>query len=331
MQKANNQLLIFVFFLALIIGAGYNTYVHYDFSHTTIDCEAYMKVANGDFANATITHRYRLIVPFIAKAISLPLESIYTALWPHRSESDWPLRLAFFISNSTLLALAMLVLFKWLKLASKQKPILLLVVLAALVSGRWYNYMAGLPLTDSLYVLVIALLVLAIEKQSWKLTLLCIFLGPWSKESFLFVAPLLFFYGPSKWKQLPFWIISGVLVFMTRYQIDQAIQIPATQSIEEYSAHFGDFIYTFNKLASVRGLGELFTVLGIFTFVVIYVWSKKYMRKKIPTYVWWLLPIFIFHAFLSGEAARMLAFAAPIWALSMALGFEKILNRLRLY
>lgn len=330
-KSSDNHRFTFVFFFALLIGAGYNTYVHYDFTHTSIDCLAYLNVANGNFQDATITHRYRILVPFMAKIVSLPIDWVYSSLWPHRSDGQWPLRLSFYIVNSCILALAFTLLFKWLRSFIKIKPLILLLACAALASGRWYNYMAGLPLTDSLYVLVVVLLVLAIQQKSWRLTLVCIFLGPWSKESFLFLAPLLFFYGPLRIKQIPFWLVSGVIVFGARYMIDQAINIPATQSIQEYSGHFGDFIYTFKKLASVRGLGELFTVMGVFTFVVIAVWSNKLFRKKIPVYVWWLLPIFIFHAFLSGEAARMLAFATPLWGVSIALGFDKLAKKLGYY
>lgn len=333
MKRAHNQLLAFLFFFAILIGPGYNTYVHYDFSHTSIDTKAYLNVANGNFKDATITHRYRVIVPFISKTVSYPIEFMYKKLWPHRSESSWPLQLAFFIVNSFILALAMLLLYHWLNMLNigpKKKWIALLAV-ACVFMGRWYNYMAGLPLTDSLYILVIITTCIAIQQKSWSWTLLCIFLGPWAKESYLFVAPLLFFFGPMKWKQIPFWLASGLLVFGARYAIDQQIGIAATQSISEYSGHFNDIIYTFKKLASVRGLGELFTVLGVFTFVVIWVfWSKK-MRKSIPTYVLWLLPIFIFHAFLSGEAARMLAFATPLWAVCLFLGFGVLSKRMKIY
>lgn len=327
MQGSKNQIVIFLFFFAIIIGPAYNTYVHYDFSHTNIDCKAYINVANGNFKEATITHRYRVIVPFIAKVISIPIAAVYKNLWPHRAESTWPLQLSFYLVNALILALAMFLLFYWL---TKQgfNIWLSLLVCTALISGRWYNYMAGLPLTDSLYVLMIVATCLAIYTKNWYWTLFCIFLGPWSKESFLFVAPLLFFYGAYKWKQIPFWILSGILVFGMRYWIDLKVGIAATTSIEEYSGHFNDFIYTFKKLASVRGLGELFTVLGVFTFVVIWVFLKSELRQKIPSYVLWLLPIFIFHAFLSGEAARMLAFATPLWAICLALGFEKIRMRL---
>lgn len=332
MKGPYNQLLAFLFFLAILIGPGYNTYVHYDFSHTTIDTKAYLNVANGNLKEATITHRYRVIVPFISKVVSYPIEKIYQKLWPHRAESTWPLQLAFFLVNSLILALAMLLLYHWLnnlKLGPKKWVALLACV--AVFSGRWYNYMAGLPLTDSMYVLLIITTCIAIQRQSWAWTLFCIFLGPWAKESYLFVAPLLFFFGPIKWKQIPFWITSGLLVFGARYAIDQHIGIEATKSISEYSGHFNDIVYTFKKLASVRGLGELFTVLGIFTFMVIWVFWKKEMRKLIPGYVLWLLPIFLFHAFLSGEAARMLAFATPLWALCLFLGFGALSKRLKIY
>ena len=324
MKRSDNQLLIFIFFFGLLIGAAYNTYVHYDFSHTSIDCKAYLQVANGNFKDATITHRYRVIVPFVAKFISYPLDSVYASLWPHRAESDWPLRLSFYMLNTATLALAFTLLLGLVRKITKTNIWLALLAVSAVASGRWYNYMAGLPLTDSLYVLTVVLLCMAIQQKSWRLTLLCIFLGPWAKESFLFLAPLLYFYGPNRVKQIPFWICSGILVFASRYGIDHSIGVEATKSVQEYSGHFGDILYTFGKLASPRGMGELLTVLSVFSFALVWVWAKKVFRKKIPNYIWWLLPIFVFHAFLSGEAARMLAFATPLYAVSLAFAFEKM-------
>jgi hypothetical protein len=332
MKSIKNQLLIVLFFLGIIIGPAYNTYVDYNFEHTTIDCKAYMNVANANFKEATITHRYRVIIPFIAKAVSVPVALVYKQIWPHRADGEWPLRIAFYLVNCITLALALYLLFTWLSSVTKGSPWVLLLACAALISsGRWYNYMAGLPLTDSLYVLVIIATCIAIQTQNWYWTLFCIFIGPWAKESYLFVAPLLFFFGASKWKQIPFWLLSGVFVFGMRYWIDSSIGIEATKSIEEYSGHFNDFAYTFKKLASVRGFGEICTVLGIFTFLIAWVFWKKDLRSNIPNYVLWLFPIFIFHAFLSGEAARMLAFATPLWGLCLVLGFEVLGKKLKMY
>ncbi len=330
MKIANNQFLIYTFFAAFLIGSSYNTYVHYNFEHTTIDCRAYINVANGDFKSATVTHRYRVIVPILAKAVSFPISLVYKKLWPHRADKDWPLKLAFMIINVSIMSLAMLLLYQWLQRFNINNYIAL-ITCVALFSGRWYNYMAALPLTDSLYLLIVILTCFAITSKNWKITLLCIFIGPWAKESFLFLAPLLFFFGAHKWRQIPFWLASGALVFGFRYIIDLSIHYSALGSIQEYGGHFNDIVYTFKKLASVRGLGELFSVLGIFTFAIIWAISKIEIRKSIPNALLWLLLIFFFHAFLSGEAARMFSFAAPLWAFLLAKAFTALQARFLIF
>ena len=44
------------FALSMVIGSGYNMYLHYDFSHN-IDTKTYLAVAKGDFKDQSVTRR----------------------------------------------------------------------------------------------------------------------------------------------------------------------------------------------------------------------------------------------------------------------------------
>src|SRR6266581_3290601 len=91
-------LLIYFFCFALLLGPAYNTYLDYNYKSNP-DCETYMSIANGDFKDQSLVRRYRIVLPFTAKAVALPFEQVYSKLWPHRESSDGPLRMGFLLVN----------------------------------------------------------------------------------------------------------------------------------------------------------------------------------------------------------------------------------------
>src|SRR5437868_3402209 len=104
-KTQNSTFIIFFLALSITIGPGYSMYLHYDFSHSN-DTRIYLAVAKGNFKAQTLTRRYRVLVPFAAAAVDYPISKIYKKLWSQRGDDEWPLRLAFYIVNSILCAIA---------------------------------------------------------------------------------------------------------------------------------------------------------------------------------------------------------------------------------
>ena len=323
-MQLNSRQSIFTFlvFFFVIIGSAYTIYLHFDYL-TVIDLRSYIKMAQGDF-DVNVTHRYRVIIPFLAKVVSLPISKIYTALWPHRAESLWPLRLGFLLVNSTLLSLTAYFILKTCLAYSASFLSSLLAVINLLVS-RFAIYIAGLPRIDSLYLLIIALVFYGIKTKSYPVLILSILLGPLAKESFIFLIPIIFFYAPIPRKQqIALYLLSALPVLTVHYFIDTHLGLSEKQSISNALAHFENIAYTFRKLASVRGLGEIISVFGFFNLVLIIglTGGKEQIRRwsgKIDGPLrWWLLAVMV-HIFLSGDAGRMAYLAAPTVAVMMAL------------
>jgi hypothetical protein len=307
-------------------------YVHYDFSHSS-DTESYLKMADGNF-NVNPVHRYRCIVPLAAHVVAIPLKAVYTKLWPHRAESLWPLQLAFFIINSFLVAFYGWIVYRLLRLYSNQLTAILTGLIAVLTS-RWVAYIAGLPLTDSLYLIAIAALLYSIKTDNKKLFVATVLLGGLMKESFLLFSPLIVLAGPFNWRiRTAFVVLSVCMVFGTHAIIDalfplrEAAGIKSESLVDILMRTSAKTFETAMDLLTVRGMGEIFTVLGIFTFILIYGSANKKCRAvwktSVETYYWIFFGCILVHVLISGDAARMFYFGAPLYGILITKATEEI-------
>lgn len=328
-------LLPFAFSLAIILGPAYTMYVHYDFSHSS-DTKSYIKMSQGDY-NVNSVHRYRFIIPFSAKTIATPIKLVYTKLWPHRADSLWPLQLAYFIINSILVAIYGTILYKLLRQYSNHY-MSVFIALTVVLTSRWVAYIAGLPLTDSLYLIFIALLLYSIKTKNNYLFMFTVLLGGIMKESFLLFAPFILLTGPFNWYLRGLLIVlSCVFVFGEHWIIDKIL--PLNESIIAKKETLIDiFIRTSSRtldtaldLISIRGVGEIFTVLGAFTFILIYGLLNHECRNvwkiQIEKYYWYFFGCILIHVLISGDAARMFYFGSALYAILLLKAVEIITNK----
>ncbi|HEY0262774.1 MAG TPA: hypothetical protein VGB95_07090 [Chitinophagales bacterium] len=330
MQSVKQLLLIWLFAFALLLGSAYNLYLSYD-AKDNPDVTTYMNIANGNFKDQSLTRRYRIIVPFAAKVVSLPIEKVYAKLWKNRTENATigALKLGFLIVNLLIMASAGLALYLVCRAYRISVFGSLLGMIAVLCGGRWGNIFAALPLTDSFYFLILVLTILGIKTRNEKLIAVCILFGFLAKESFVFVAPLIFFFASmKKWKQLILFGISAVIVFAMRYKIDQIAGSASTESLANDAKHFDNILTSIKRILSVRGIGELATVLGVFSFILLAGFTKgkeaiKSWTSHIDLFLWCFIPVLILHALLSEEVARMLYFGGALWAVMIGLIWDK--------
>ncbi|MDB5271673.1 MAG: hypothetical protein JWO58_40 [Chitinophagaceae bacterium] len=324
MPTLYKNLLIYFFSFALLLGPAYNTYLDYNYSNNP-DCNTYMSIANGEFKDQSLIRRYRILVPFTAKVVAYPFERIYTKLWPHRATSEWPLRMGFLMVNMALMSFVGLAIFHCCKAYDISDTGSLLALIAVLVGGRWGNLFAAIPITDSLYLLVLCGVIYALKKNNYIALSLCILIGPLSKESFIFVAPFIFFLSSlSKFKQLALFAIAGSIAWTIRYVIDAQAGSSMGESLASDTGHFSYIGDSILRLASVRGLGELATVLGLFSFVLLagFTGGKAAINswtQHLDKIIWWFIPVILIHVLLSGEAARMIYAGAAAWGIMIGL------------
>lgn len=318
-------LLIYLLGVGVVAGSAYTMYVHYDFSHS-LDTRSYLSVARGEFRGNSITRRYRVLVPAVAAVVAKPITHFYTRLWPQRASSDWPLRLAFYLVNTLVLAGAGLLIFRTCLLYGAT-PAAAALALVAILTSRWAVYIAGLPLVDSLYILVVALGFYAARSGSGAALAACILLGPLAKESFVFLAPWLLIFGQKalRWPaQLALLALSGAITYGVRHWIDlQAGSVPQ-ESVQNALNHFDNVGYSLRRLFSVKGAGELFSVFGFFTLVLLagFRGGRAAISAWLQPLGWaslGLILVVAVHMLLSGELARMGYLAAPVFAVAFSL------------
>ncbi|MDX5347003.1 MAG: hypothetical protein LPK19_07130 [Hymenobacteraceae bacterium] len=323
-----HQLLVYLFALGIIIGSAYTMYVHFDFSHST-DSKSYIKMAQGDF-DVTITHRYRVLVPFAAAAVAWPMQQVYKKIWPHRAASDWPLRIGFFVINSLLVAWFGLLLYLICRNygASGWSS---LVAVTAVLTSRWAVYSAGLPLIDSLFLVTVALAFYGIKAEKKWALVLAILLGPLAKESFIFFAPIIFFYGRAlpKLQQVLLFVLAGALAFFIRFTIDAQVQATADAGgLQNAFEHVENIILSIKRIFSVKGIGELFSVFGVFTLVLIAGFfggkaqRQQWLGQLDVVCLWWMLAVAV-QVLLSHDVGRMTYLTAPVFAASVALILDR--------
>lgn len=219
-----------------------------------------------------------------------------------------------------------LVLYETCRLFGATPAAAALAVVAVLCS-RWAVYITGLPLVDSLYMLVFALAFYASRSGSkWALVAVLV-LGWLAKESFVFLVPwlLLFSRRALNWPaQLAWLALGGGLAFAVRHWIDTRIGAPPTESVQNALHHLENVGYSLRRLLSVKGIGEIFSVFGFFWLVLL-----LGRRGTAAQRAQWLIPlgwpgasfvgVVVVHMFLSGDLGRMGYLAAPVFAVAFAL------------
>ena len=160
--RFRHWLLPWLLAVAALANLAYPMYVHYDFSHS-LDTRSYLRMAAGRFDSVRVTHRYRVLVP--TALVAAPIAKVYAQIWPQRPAGQWPLRFAFYLVNCLLVGAAGACWYNAARLTGASATAAALAMLAVLTS-RWAVYAAGLPLTDSLYLLIFGLSYYAIQRGS---------------------------------------------------------------------------------------------------------------------------------------------------------------------
>jgi hypothetical protein len=315
--------------LGVLLNAAYPTYRHYDFSHS-LDTRSYLRLASGRFDSVSVTRRYRLLVPLGAGALARPLAVLGDPAGTARPTGEWPLRLAFYLLNCLLLGAAGACFYRCARLASASASAAALALVAVL-SSRWAGYAAGLPLTDSLYLLVFGLSYYAARRgpgAGWAVAV-ALLLGPLAKESFVFLLPWLAWFGRRAlgWRgQLAALALGVAALAAAHVVVDRAAGAPATASLANAFGHVENLLYSLRRGFSVKGLAELFSIFGLFWLPVLAALGQPAGRRALAPVLGRaeaaLLGVVAVHMLLSGDLGRMGYLLVPAFTVALALSFD---------
>jgi hypothetical protein len=322
---------LYVLFLAIIFGPAFGFSDVYDHM-TNVDVQTYVGLSEFDFDQHPV-RRYRIIIPMLAAGVYFIFEPILSILTPQEYPGDFPRIMSFVLVNIAMMSLYALILFRLSEAVlgkSKFWPIIIGVV--SVLTCRWTMLFAGSALVDSLYLVVIGLLLLGILKKEIWMVILAIYLGPWAKEAFIFFVPLLLFIDKKYYLKLGLHLlISGIIIFSFRYCFDQLIGADFGESFNRDVSHFAMIPESLKRLFSFHGLYEIFSIGGFWNLIILGGFCVKSIRSRIKeniTLLWiiWSLIVLV-QALLSHELARMFYLLTPLLAIVVALVFDSLINR----
>jgi len=338
--RVRRWLLPWLVAVAALANLAYPMYVHFDFSHSP-DTRSYLRMAAGRFDSAKVTHRYRVLVPAVAAAVNVPIAKAYARVWPQRPAGWWPLRFSFYLVNCLILAGAAACWFNAARWAGAAAAPSLLAVLAVFTS-RWAAYASGLPLTDSLYLLVFGLAYYGAKRgrgAGWAIGA-ALLLGPLAKESFFILLPWLCWFGRPAlaWRKQALLLTVGLLALAgVHHVVDSTINAAASASLSNALEHSDNLLISLRRAASPKGVGELLSVFGLFTFVIpAAIWAERRQNTSArwhSSFGWaeaLLVLIVLVHMALSGDIGRMGYLASPLFCVALALIFSRYRQLFRL-
>lgn len=328
--RLRRWLLPWLLAVAALANLAYPMYVHYDFSHS-LDTRSYLRLASGRLDSVNVTRRYRVLVPAAAAAVAAPIARVYGRIWPQRPAGQWPLRFAFYLVNCLMVGAAGACWFRAARQAGAEPTAAALAMLTVL-SSRWAEYAAGLPLTDSLYLLVFGLGYYAVRRGpggGWALALALV-LGPLAKESFLFLVPWLLWFGRPAlaWSRQLVALAAGLALLVATHQlIDSRLGLPAGQSVSNALSHLDNIAYSLRRAASPKGVGELLSIFGLFTFIPVLALTLQrragapVLFSTLGSAEICLAAVVGTHMLLSSDLGRMGYLGAPVFCTLLALVF----------
>ncbi len=321
------SVLVFGFCMAVLAGPCLSILFQNDLSQFT-DCNTYLGLAQFDFEQSAV-RRYRLIIPMLASALNYMGGSAFDHLAPTYYKGDFSLAFSFFAINSVIMAFFGLIIYKYC-LSHGLSKVAALIGLVFVLSSRYTYYFAALPFVDSLFCLVIGLTLLGIKNRDSKMLICCIFLGPFAKESFIFIAPLIFFFGSiPKSRQLLYFTISGFAVFSYHCLYDYYYPPKIVGWLMAEMYHFYNFKYTLALLFSFYGAYKMLINIGLWIGLPLLAWfvsepfRKRFKSKWDVCKIWFLVSV-LFQMLLSGSMERMFYLALPVFAVAIAMSFEGV-------
>jgi len=243
--------LVFAFCMAIIVGPAINILFAYDLALYP-DTDTYLGLAEFDFAQSPV-RRFRILVPIAATCIHKVTLGLFNKLAPAYFTGDFSLPFSFFLINTSLMAYFGVLIYKYCR-AYGLSVVLSLLSLLVMLSCRYTPYFAALPIVDSLFFITVAMTLAGIKLRNTRMLLVAIFLGPFAKESFIFIAPLIFFYSHlPKRKSAIYLLLSGAIVVLFRYVYEQLAPLPGNAFATDVS-HLNNIPIYLKTLLCFNGL-----------------------------------------------------------------------------
>lgn len=319
--------LVFFFCMAAIAGPAIAVLFAFDLSLWS-DCSSYLGLAHFDF-HQSLVRRFRVIVPFLAAGLNSLFGGVFSKLAPAYFKGDFSLPFSFFVVNSFLISYFGLLIYRYCKAYGMDVYMALLGTMVMLTC-RYTAYLTGLPVVDSLFCVVVAMSLLGIKERNTPMLVSAIFLGPFAKESFIFIAPIIFFFSHiAKPRLVLYFLLSGILVFSYRYVYELYAPVMNVSGLEADIYHLQNLMHELPNLLSFKGVYKLGSNPGLWLGIPVMAiaFCKDYfkrMKHTLDGYMFWFMISVIIQVLLSGSFERMFYISMPFWALLVAVSADEL-------
>jgi hypothetical protein len=325
--------LLFIFFFFVLFNLGFHILIYFPMDQSP-DIQDYLSMAKGDFDQSPV-RRYRIIIPLLAGGLNYTSGWLFEFLKPWTFDGSFRLCFSFLIINTLIMCYAVLLIFKLCKTA-QHGFLISLIAIIAMLTNRWTSELSGLPLVDSLYLLSMILCLFGLQTKKWNYVIASIWIGPWAKEAFIFMVPLILIFGnQQRMRFLIHLIFSGIMVFAFRFASDWFFERDFFHSLNSDFETFNSIGISLNRLFSFHGIYDIFSVTGwwiLLPVLTIICYRKSFLiqlKENSFLHLTYFLVI-IFQALLSTEISRMLFLFIPVFIQWIAISL-KILMESNLY
>ena len=334
MQRITQALLcserriIFCLSLLVIFGLAYGAMCAYDIAGA-VDPLSYWKLAHFQIPDSP-HRRYRFVIPLLAAGINWIIVHCGHLVNGHALNGPFSMKLSFFLVNSAIAAGWCTLAYEYCK-AYGASRIAALAGLLAIATSYWTIKNVGEPRVDMLFCFAVICTLLGVKTGSRALLWTAIIIGPFSKENFLFIAPVLYFSAMPKWKITAGLLLTGIAVFAAHYIIDKAGNYPIGSSIVSNLEVIKSIPDNIARLRIPGYWNEMLATFGLWLLVPL---SAAFCLRKMPAerlvykdaYVIAFLISALWQILLNGEYARMMYMLMPVWAVIVSSAAQRWLQ-----
>jgi len=319
--------LVFFFCFAVLFGPAITVLFANDLSQFT-DCNTYTALSNFDFEQSAV-RRYRVIIPFLASGLNAIGGGLFNKLAPSYFVGNFSLPFSFFLVNTTIMSLFGSMVYRYCR-AFDVTRFAAVIGIVFILTARYTAYFSALPFIDSLFCLIVSMTLVGLKEKNNKMLLFCLFVGPFAKESYIFIAPMIFFFGPfNKFNLLGWFGLSGLLVFGYHFLYDYYYPPKVVGWFKAELYHFYFLKKGLGMLFSFYGLYKIFINIGLWLALPIAacfysVALRQQLKKYFDRSILYFVAAVIFQMLLSLSMERMFYILMPVLAVVMAMAFDAI-------
>lgn len=317
--------LIFILSFIILWNLGFHILIYFPLAQSP-DIQTYLGLSHLHF-DESLVRQYRIIIPLLASLLHFFFGWFFDLFHPWTFEGDFSLCFSFLLVNTFIMALALTFIFKLCR-SFQLSYVPCLFAWVAVLSSRWSAELSGLPLVDSLYFLSLVLTIYGLITGKNKWVFFSILIGPWAKESYLFMIPVILIFMPgNRLKTLGYIGLSGVLVFSFRFALDAYLGRSMMNSFYEDISSINSVELSLKRLMSFHGIYDLFGVIGFWILIPIFIWFTDWKlfihkyKRVFPLFNAYLLIVLV-QALLSSDLSRMFYLAIPVIAVWISISLN---------